>query len=124
MGQLKLVGMPEPTTDSEVSFNDFWSLYPRHEAKKDALKAWGQLDSEQQLQACIALMGWRKVFMAREATSFIPYPATWLRGERWEDELPAEYKPYKKPVQDAISPLPERTKMPDMLREMLAKMRK
>lgn len=71
------------------SFEDFWVLYPRHEAKKDARKAWERVDAARHVEILTALAAWRPYLLARES-SFIPLPATWLRGERWEDELPKE----------------------------------
>lgn len=34
----------------------------------------------------------------REGGKFIPYPATWLRGGRWEDEVSASLPEAVKPV--------------------------
>ena len=114
------------TQQDTVTFEDFWLLYPRREAKKDAFKAWSKLTFAQQMAACTALVDWRKIFMDREP-QFIPLAATWIRGERWEDELP---QAVRKIVSSAhvefapAKPVEARTAMPEKLREMLAKMRK
>lgn len=66
------------------SFDEFWSFYPRKTAKATAKKAWMKLGSGD--WAC-AVLG-AKNFAAdpnREDT-FTPHPATWLNGERWNDE--------------------------------------
>ena len=109
-----------------ISFDDFWLLYPRKAAKKDASKAWLKLDANQKMAACTALVEWRKIFMQKDP-EFVPYPATWLNGERWEDELPSDWK--RAPTAIAHkefkpSAEPEkRAPMPDKLREMLARLR-
>ena len=70
-------------------FNDFWSVYPRKEAKTDAIKAWNKLAPDNLLQAQIL----KAIQLQRESPQwqegggkYIPYPATWLNGRRWEDE--------------------------------------
>ena len=72
-----------------MTFDDFWAYYPKKVAKQDALKAWGQLtmfdqvDIEQVYE--LHVRTWRG-----KEPQFIPHPATWLRGRRWEDDLSAE----------------------------------
>lgn len=70
-------------------FERWWSEYPRKCAKADARKAWLQTSAarpplltliEATRRAC------RDPQWTRDAGRFIPYPATWLRGERWADE--------------------------------------
>ena len=126
---LALVKGEEPDPEV-VTFDDFWILYPRREAKKDAMKAWSQMTDEQQTAACVAMMDWRHVFMARESTSFIPLPASWLRGERWTDEVPREFRRGERAVAECEEfalkmqkATAERTPMPEKLRQMLAQMR-
>lgn len=84
MGELALVDKAPV-----VTFEEFWAIYPRRVAKRDAIKAWAKLDKDQQLAALIGLADWRKVWIAKGEMEFVPYPATWLNGWRWEDELPA-----------------------------------
>lgn len=70
-------------------FGIFWAHYPRKVAKKDAQKAWSKLTSAQKQAAMEALP---KHIKRWDDPIFIPYPASWLNGERWEDEL-EECKP-------------------------------
>ena len=73
-----------------TDFDTFWKAYPKRVAKGDARKAWTQTQNIRpalpDLLAAIEAQAksdqWRK-----NDGQFIPYPATWLRGERWEDEL-------------------------------------
>jgi hypothetical protein len=78
-------------------FGIFWAVYPRHVAKKDAEKAWKKLTSEQKVAAMDALP---KHIERWSDPEFIPYPATWLNGCRWEDELERQ-KPKLAPVERA-----------------------
>ena len=71
-------------------WDDFWTLYPRRVAKKDALKAWSRLKPAQQMAAIVACAAWRRVWATKDL-DYLPYPATWINGERWEDELPPEF---------------------------------
>src|SRR5208282_3586434 len=67
----------------------FWTLYPRHEAKKDAQRAWSRMAEMDKVSAVIAIADWRQVWRAQgREIHTIPLPATWLNGERWEDEVP------------------------------------
>ena len=68
------------------NFPTFWQIYPRKCSKKDAMKAWSKLKPAEQVKALEALPNHIKNWSGN-ALMFIPYPATWIRGERWEDEL-------------------------------------
>jgi len=71
-------------------FDEFWENYPKKVAKADARKAWQQTKNVRpeltMLISAIKAHCKTEQWM-RNAGAFIPYPATWLRGERWEDEL-------------------------------------
>jgi len=86
---------PNPTrergeTDSNDQFDRFWERYPNKVAKQDALKAWkkirmnGELFKEimSGLDRWLASDEWY-----RDNGRFIPHPATWLNGQRWNDEV-------------------------------------
>jgi len=81
-------------------FTAFWTAYPRKVAKKDAEKAWEKLAPSPPLQETIIDAIEQQMMTQQWADGFIPYPATWLRGARWEDEIrpdelvPAAYRPY------------------------------
>jgi len=70
---------------TRVTFDDFWALYPRHDAKKDARKAWDRVDPALHDQIVVALE-WQVQREQWQDPHYIPLPASWLRGERWEDE--------------------------------------
>jgi len=70
-------------------FRKFWIAWPKKKAKVDAEKAFHSLNPDDStlaeiIQAVTAQKGtfdWQK-----QGGQFIPLPATWLRGKRWEDE--------------------------------------
>ena len=74
-------------------FDRAWQHYPRHDAKKDARKAWDKLNPSPEMtdrivQAVIAQVQDRARKLARQRwVPEWPYFATWIRGERWTDEL-------------------------------------
>jgi hypothetical protein len=69
-------------------FERFWEAYPRKQAKPAAAKAFARLRADDALLARIlsaiaqqsASEQWQ-----RDGGQFIPMPATWLNGRRWED---------------------------------------
>jgi hypothetical protein len=77
---------------SQGGFQDFWDAYPkrRRKAKQAALKAWKKLKVDEALLVRIldALAKHSKTFeWTKSGGQFIPLPATWLNGHRWEDEI-------------------------------------
>lgn len=110
-------------------WDDFWLLYPRHEARKDARKSWGKLSERQQIQAVVSITDWRQVWKAQGRDSrLIPLPATWLNGERWEDELPDGIITTRHASHTLVTVSPNEptkaTDLPDRVKTMLAKLRK
>lgn len=79
-------------------FAEFWEAYPRKIAKGAAMKAFAKLRADDALLASIL----KAVAAARNSDQWkadggkwIPHPATWLNGRRWEDEIEAESDPFK-----------------------------
>jgi hypothetical protein len=71
-------------------FDKFWAAYPKKVAKADARKAWAQTkDIRPELTNLLTAINanCKTESWMKSGGAFIPYPATWLRGERWEDEL-------------------------------------
>jgi hypothetical protein len=74
-----------------ITFDDAWASYPRKVAKKDAMKAWAQIKPEWHTTIIEAIGRSRRTDQWRkDGGAFIPYFATWLRGERWNDEFDVE----------------------------------
>lgn len=90
-----LIHQEEPEPMLQADFSDFWALYPRRVAKKDALIAWTKIPQSSHVEILTSLFEWRRIWQDRGEMDFVPYPATWLRGERWEDEYPSHHQPYR-----------------------------
>ena len=79
---------PEKESFSE-SFNDFWKAYPKKVSKTTALRAWNKLKPNDNLvREILSALERQKtsVQWQKDNGQFVPYPATWLNGRRWEDE--------------------------------------
>lgn len=77
----------------EKSFNEFWSAYPKKTAKAQALKAWQKIKPDDELvQKILSALERHKrsAQWLKDNGQYIPYPASWLNGKRWEDELQEE----------------------------------
>ncbi len=72
----------DPQNERAPNFADFW------EARKDSMKAWGQMTDANQRLAVFEVhkhvARWQAIGTERH---MIPMPATWLRGERFLDEI-------------------------------------
>jgi len=80
----------------ETWFEKFWKAYPRKVNRVGARKAFDKIKPDEALlERMVAAIGkqieseqWTK-----DGGQYIPHPATWLNGHRWEDELaPAKSK--------------------------------
>lgn len=80
----------EKQEKERMRFETFWKCYPRKQAKPEADRAFKKIAPNDDLLATILASVER--FKAsddwlRDAGQYIPYPATYLNGHRWEDEL-------------------------------------
>jgi len=89
----------EPLPDTDPRFTALWATYPRRAGKGDARKA---------LAKALTRAPWAEIYagVQRFAAdpnlptdgSKIPYPATWLNGDRWEDDPePVRYDGAQRP---------------------------
>lgn len=72
----------------ETRFAKFWQAYPRKVAKVAALRAWMKLTpGDAQLEDMLAdvLDRCRSPDWLKDNGAYIPHPATYLNGKRWED---------------------------------------
>lgn len=78
------------TKPADDGFVAFWAAYPRKVKKQDAAKAWAQVlrrkvDPQHVIAAAQAHADrWRA---QGKETEFVPYPASWLRGGSYDDEI-------------------------------------
>ncbi len=81
---------PQAGSDDDPDFTAFWAIYLRKVGKGQARKAWRSavLGKHVKPEVIIAAAGKFRDWHRSQGTDpqFVPYPATWLNGERWADE--------------------------------------
>ncbi|MCG8434418.1 MAG: hypothetical protein MJA83_10340 [Gammaproteobacteria bacterium] len=107
----KQLAMPETEGEVEAeadkkiysqNFLSFWNVYPKKKAKGKAWVAWKKLKPDNSflktlIEAVEAQKRERKA--KRDRGEFVPewpFPATWLNGRNWEDEIDSSEKPPEK----------------------------
>jgi len=78
--------------EQAVKFSQFYAAYPKKRAKQDAIKAWKKVAPENGLfETIMRAIGKqrRSDDWTRDNGRYIPNPASWLNGRRWEDEIEA-----------------------------------
>jgi hypothetical protein len=72
----------------ELAFDKFWEAYPRKVGKAKAEAAF--LKVTVGIDVLLAAIEEQKksTQWTKDNGQFIPHPATWLNGKRWEDQLP------------------------------------
>lgn len=105
---------PDPYTQTQVTqisatgvageFDRFWQAYPRKVGKADARKKFTREAKTHGAEHLIAeAERWAGLWhQAGTEQQFIPHPATWLNGQRWDDEPPptqlrAVHQPWRSP---------------------------
>lgn len=79
--------------DQPSRFDGFWERYPNKVAKAKAIKAFDAVDpSDELLARMLKALEHQKASTQwlKDGGAYIPHPATWLNGRRWEDELETE----------------------------------
>lgn len=75
-------------TKPNLLFDKFYKEYPKKKSPVDALKAWNKINPDEELfNLIIAAVKKQKTSCdwTKNNGEFIPYPATWLNGQRWLD---------------------------------------
>ena len=86
---IEITNVISPSTPKEADrlFDKFWIVYPRHEGKENARKAFVKLKPDDaMLETLINAILKQKQSDQWADPKYIPHPATWLNGHRWEDE--------------------------------------
>lgn len=104
--QMSLTGHTPPDRLDET-FDQFWEAYPRKTSKPEAKRAWMKIKPGP-LTFGEIMAGLAKWIVSddwqRDGGRFIPYPATWLNNQRWQDEVkPASKTSTSKPVKQVIA---------------------
>ncbi len=82
---------------NSAEFEKFWSAYPKKKSKQSAEKAFKKINPDEALLKTMlnAIEEQKKSSeWQKENGQYIPHPATWLNGRRWEDEM--QITTYKK----------------------------
>lgn len=67
-------------------FEKFYSMFPRKQAKADALKAYKQARKTTSAKTILDGAQAYTLISIGQKKSFLKMPAGWLRGQRWQDE--------------------------------------
>lgn len=72
----------------DALFVEFYGAYPKKVQKQAALAAWAKLVNGDRELAVAGARVFGTIYRdaAPERKKFIPYPASWLNGRRWEDD--------------------------------------
>lgn len=107
MGRCKPVVL---STGQAELFDQWWAEYPKKVCRQDAVRAWSNIEPEPTQEAVVCMISalkWQKRLTEWGNYQFIPYPATYLNGRRWEDEPPPKPKPQPR-MRDNGTEHPER----------------
>ena len=100
-------GKGESKGKKDTRFEQFWKAYPKKKSKGQAEKAFSKINPDEQLLATMIAkieQAKKSKDWIKEGGQYIPYPATWLNAEGWEDEIetstreptPPYWQEYKK----------------------------
>lgn len=96
-----LTDSKEKDATLDRAFDKFWACYPRHEGKQDAKRAFLKIKPDNTLlDTMLSAIQRQKQSDQWSEPRYIPHPATWLNGHRWEDE---PQKAQSKPVGKIVS---------------------
>ncbi len=81
--------IPESQDKNQKAFLEFWDAYPRKVNKPLAEEAWESLNPGKEtigkIMAALARMTNSEQWKTGNGR-YVPHPANWLRGRRWEDD--------------------------------------
>lgn len=91
----KQIPAPKKTNDD---FEKFWKVYPKKKAKGTAERAFEKAIKKTDLQTILNAIEIQKTTAEwkKDSGQYIPYPATWLNAECWNDEIKNAEEIYKR----------------------------
>lgn len=100
---------PLPNTNAQPAvardpnrFSDWWTIWEKKKAKGDAEKAYKaalkKISHDDLMTKTRAY--WDHVKASGIDLQYVPYPATWLRAEQWDDDLDPSQAPRLDPMKD------------------------
>ncbi|MFP5367480.1 MAG: hypothetical protein ACLGIS_11630 [Actinomycetes bacterium] len=79
-----------PTADAAAEFDQWYAAYPRKIDKGHARTAFKTARKKTSFEVLMAAVQQFALHSKGTEPKFLAYPATWLNGERWEDEAPRQ----------------------------------
>jgi len=85
-------------TNDQVAddFLKFWEVYPRKVGKQAAMRAWKKVNAPLSILLTAIRDQQQSEQWTKDGGEYIPHPATWLTGQRWEDVLTPASAPQQK----------------------------
>lgn len=80
------------------TFDEFWAIWPRKDSKKDAAAAWAKAVKRADPNVIFEAARVYASSPHRPEKQFVPYGATWLNKDRWEDPPPERAAASGKPM--------------------------
>ena len=75
--------------ESNAAFEQFWKIYPRHEAKYYARKKWHKIKPDKAtVRHMLLWVEQAKYSLQWQDLRFVPHASTWLNQRRWEGDPP------------------------------------
>lgn len=102
--ELPLPGLPSPaekrkegkpvTAELDAEFAEWWAIWPKRVGRGQALTAYRSARrttgvTAAELSAGASAVATRWASTPKHERQYIPYPATWLNGQRWTDDAAA-----------------------------------
>lgn len=80
---------PKPPKGGEpAGFEQFYAAYPKKQGREAAARAFAKADVP--LAALLEALAWQseQETWTKDGGKYVPMPATWLNGKRWQDQRP------------------------------------
>ena len=91
----------ERDDEPDSEFDTWWKNYPRKKGKGQAVKAYKAARKTTSAETLLEAVKRQSPTLMSKGSEYCPYPATWLNGQRWEDEP-------ERPQQAPIAPRQKR----------------
>ncbi len=110
--------------ESDDGFAEWYSHYPRKKGKGQAVKAYRAAVKKVSAERLLESLKAQIPSLMSKGAEYCPYPATWLNGESWDDEIeqPPTGKrpaPYPLPGTPEFATLPDEQKVRILEREQI-----
>ena len=91
-GCQSVISNQESVISNQNAFAKFWGAYPKKVSKPQAEKAFKMHGCAEIIDLILASLNIQKASQdwTKENGKYIPYPASWLNGRRWEDQAPVQ----------------------------------